>query len=811
MNSAWSQPGGNRPAIGLLSGTVIDAISEKPIEFATITLFSRRDSSIVTGGVTNQKGYFLIEEIPAGMYRANITFIGYDVYVANDLRFMPGQQVNQDLGSIALQPSVAALDAAEVVEERPVMELLMDKRVFNVDELISAQGASATELMETLPSVEVDVDGNISLRGSQNVTVLIDGKPSALTGASRQALLEQIPASSIERIEVITNPSAKYDPDGMTGIINIVLKKNKLQGFHGNLSLSAGTGDQYNGSFGLNYRDKKVNVFTNYSYRYADRFSRSTTDRTSYLEEGDLFLDQNSEGNSIRSNHTIKAGTDIYLTPSSTLGFSVTYNTNESEGLDSLFNDQYYVSGVPLSYYRRDSRSEDQGRGYDLAANFRKDFDGNDHFLTADVQWSDFSGSAQNDITNSDLDQDGIIINPFNEQEVNRIEDGSQVLTLQLDYARPLHGGQGKIETGYKSIVRDLNNLFDGESLDSISGDFVAQVDRNNVFEYSEGIHALYAQYGRKLDRLSFQGGLRAEQVYTTSLLKTTDEQFENDYFSLFPSAYLTYALSKENEVQFSYSRRINRPRSRQLNPFPNYSDNLNLQRGNPFLLPEYTNSFEATYSLRRKASQVMISAYLQDQNEVIRRYTTIDSLGVRTTTYANYAGMQNYGLELVMNMKLTKWWSLNMSANGYRTVNDATNLESDLSSTAYSWSARAMSNMKFNSGWQLQIMGFYRAPEIFPQGEFLGFVFTNISVKKSILDDKGTLTLNLRDAFDTREFKFNSFGSGFDQESYRKRESRNLFLTFTYRFGKLEAGRDRRRSGGGGDDDGGGFDDMMD
>ncbi|WP_306642116.1 TonB-dependent receptor domain-containing protein [Sanyastnella coralliicola] len=801
-----------RPKIGVVNGKVVDAISDKPVEFATITMLSQRDSTVVTGGVTDKKGNFLIEEIPVGVYVVQITFIGYDVFEQRAIRLSPRGSTTHEFGTIKLNPSIAALGEAEIVEEKPMMELLMDKRVFNVDEIMGTQGASATEVMETLPSVEVDVDGNISLRGSQNVTVLIDGKPSALTGASRQALLEQIPASSIERIEVITNPSAKYDPDGMTGIINIVLKKNKLQGFHGNVSVAVGTGNQYNGSFGLNYRNKKVNVFTNYSYRSSDRFSIRNTDRISAFEDTEIMLDQAGEGERTRQNHTIKAGTDIYLSPSSTLSFSGNYNIGMGSDRDSVFNDQVYISGDPYSNFRRDTDSNNDREGYDLNASFTRDMAGQDHQLVADFRWSSFEGGSTNDISQTDLFTDQDLFDTFIESEFNENTDESQVLVAQVDYTRPLHGETGKLEVGYKSIVRDLLNSFYGEALDSTSMEVLPQLDRNNTFDYNEGIHALYAQYGRKIGKVSFQGGLRAEQVFTTSILVDTDEMFENDYFSLFPSGYFTYELSQNDEIQLSYSRRINRPRTRQLNPFPNYSDNLNLRRGNPFLLPEYTNSLELTYSYRTKKSQYVVSAYMQDVNDVIRRFTSTDSLGVNTTTYTNFAGMRNYGLELIINTKIAKWWNLSVSGNGYRIENDGTNVESDLATEAYSWSARATSTFRFDKGWQVQLMGFYRAPEIFPQGDFSGFSFLNASVKKSILDNRGSISLNLRDAFDTREFQFSSFGTGFTQEVYRKRQSRFLTFTFSYRFGKLEAGRDRRRGGGGFEGEReGGVDDMMD
>lgn len=799
--------GGNRPAIGVVSGTVVDKADDSPIEFATITLTSKRDSTFVTGGITNKKGRFTISEIPLGLYEARITFIGYDVQTVSPIRLTPKESTTVDLGKVQLSSSVNDLEAAEVVAETPYMEMKMDKRVFNVEESLGTTGGSATDIIETLPSVQVDIDGNISLRGSQNVTILIDGKPSALTGASRQAIMEQIPASSIERIEIITNPSAKYDPDGMTGIINVVLKKNKLAGFHGNVTATIGTGDQYNGSLGLNYRTPKLNLFTNYSYRYVDRFFRSTNDRITFnTDEGDLMLTQRTDGGRVSQNHTIQSGVDFYLSPTLTLSTSGTLNLGTDADQDSVLNLQQYDSGLILDNFYRFTNGDEDGRGYDINLGMVKTLPGNQHEWTADVRYSDNEEEELNEFDNKNLllfdstpDFDGL-------DEFNTTSDGKKTLTIQTDYVRPMSGEDGKLELGYKSIIQQLNNVFEGFEQDTLTGDYFAQVDRNNEFIYDEQIHSVYGTYGRKINRISFLGGLRIEQVFTTSTLVTTDEVFTNDYFSLFPSAYLTYDLSESNKVSLSYSRRINRPRTRQLNPFPNYSDNLSLRQGNPFLLPEYTNSIEFAYSIQQGRSNYMFSVYLRDVNNVIRRFTSVDSSGVSTTSYQNFAGSQNYGVELVVNRPITKWWSINASANGYRTINDGTNLESDLNSEAYSWSSRIMSSMKFKKGFSIQLSAFYRAPELFPQGQFKGFLFSDIALKKTVLDNKGSITLNLRDIFDTREFAFDSFGTGFEQESLRKRESRNLFFTFSYRFGKLEPQKGKRKgsrgaSGGGMDD----------
>ena len=798
---AQRQPG-DRPAIASVFGRVLDGQTGKPIEFATITLVSARDSSIETGGVSGVDGRFKIEQIRLGMYDVQVTFIGYEVKRIR-VKLNPQEGLAKDLGDIRLNFVVNEIGTAVIEEKKEYMELMMDKKVFNVDQVMGATGGVATDILETIPSVQVDVDGNISLRGSQNVTVLIDGKPSALTGSSRQAILQQLPASSIERVEVITNPSAKYDPDGMTGIINIVLKKNKLAGFHGNVQLTYGTGDNYNASLGLNLRTSKFNIFSNYSFNYNDRFSRGYTDRLSFATGDIQVLDQQNRGNRVGFGHTIKAGTDFYASSTTTFNVSGTYNISEDSDNDSVFNKLSYTTGEFLSAFDRNSAGSGNRNGYDLTAGMRKELKGKDHLWTIDGQFSSFDGNSISDIENIILEANGSYSDTAPFFETNASDDQTQTITLQTDYSKAT-GENGKLEAGYKLTDRNMLNDFYAEFRDTLTGNITPYLDRNNIFRYTEQIHAAYGTYGYKWERITAQGGMRAEQVFTESKLLDTDETFVNDYFALFPSGFLTYKMSKASDIQLSYSRRINRPNTRQLNPFANYSDNLNLRRGNPYLLPEFVNAIDLSYSIKKESTTYIFSAYVHDVNQVIRRFKTIDTLGVSTTTYENQAGSQNIGIEGVVNLDVTKWWSLNMSFNGYRVNNDGTNLESDLSNIAYSWTGRVMSTMKFNNTMQLQATGFYRAPENTVQGRMSEMYFIDLAYKVSFFKGKGSLTVNLRDVFDTRQFSFSSFGRGFEQESLRKRESRNLFVSLSWRFGKLEVGRERRGRGEGNSDGGG-------
>lgn len=811
----YAQPGGKsgggpggagreRPAIGVIKGRVIDDATGEPMEFVSITLESLRDSSYF-GGITDRKGYFNIAQIKVGGYRVSFNFMGYEQQVVSPIKLSPRESIEHDFGVIRMKSSISELGVAEIVDEKRFMEVQLDKKVYNVGENLTTDGGSASEVLENIPSVEVDIDGQISLRGSSNVTVLIDGKPSGLTGGSRQALLDQIPADLIESIEVITNPSAKYDPDGMAGIINVVLKKNKLEGIYGNVNLSAGTGDNYSGSIGLNYKNQKFSLATGYSYRFSDRFSENNTTRDNFLEIDPSHLDQVTNGNRIGASHTIKLGGEWFLTPSKTLSASGNYSLRDN---DNISNTEYLLitpEGSFLERYDRQSDRLDLRRSYDINLGYRQEFGSRKHFLKADAFFTHYAGDSNSDFDQIWFDEDGQSLERAFDPEINLTDNFTDVFTFQTDYERPLEN-EGRFEAGLKGIHRQMGtDFFAG----FVGDDGLVEPDltRNNNFEYNEQIYSAYSTYGRRFGNWGLQAGGRLEQVLTASTLVNTDTTFNNNYLSFFPSGNLSYHFNKDQIAQFSYSRRINRPHSRQLNPFPNYTDPLNLRMGNPFLLPEYTNSLELGWTQYIDKSTLSASVYYKDVSNVIRRLKEVDEAGVSTTTYGNIAGAQSYGLELIAALKLAKWWNVNASANAFRTISDGSNLESDLSADATSWSLRGSNTFKWGEGWELQITGFYRAPMEILQGEFGSIFFMDAALKKSILDGKGSLSIRARDMFNTREFEFTTSADTFYQSGYRKRESQNFYLNFSYRFGKLEerGSRGRRGSGGSGGDDGGG------
>lgn len=782
-----------RPAIGIVYGSVSDNSTKAPIQFATVTLISRRDSSAVTGGITDEKGKFRITEIPVGMYSVEVNFIGYKLDRLTGVKLSPKETVERDLGKIFLEPSSTLIEDADVVGNKELMRLEIDKRVFDVSQNISSVGSSANEVLENIPSVEVDIDGNVSLRGSQNVTVLIDGKPSGLTGFSRQAVLDQLPASSIESVEIITNPSAKYDPDGMGGIINIILKKNKLFGYSGNVSHTAATGDNYNGAFNIGKRNSKLNIFASYGFRFADRFNERKTNRITFDDISPIELIQEGKGSNLRLSHNIGLGTELYLSPKSTLYVNGSYQIRESNDEDK--NDFLIFPNIndlsaEVGYFRVNTE-EDAGNNMDLNLGYELSFIPRKKVLSVDFSYSNNSSQEVGIFNEFENQEDS-----FDYIERNDIGNSFQFYSGQIDYIDRI-GENWKLETGIKSTQRNVGSDFRAFTNSSISDDLLLDESRSNDFEFGETIMAGYAIVGRSSGKIGIQAGLRAEQALTDSYLVTTDSLFENDYFSLFPSGHLKYQFNKEKEFMLSYSRRINRPRTRQLNPFTDFSNPLLIRVGNPFLQPEYVDALEASYSFRTKSFQLMTSVYYKQVNGVMSRVVSVAD-DVSTVSYQNLNNSINQGLELIFTWKKWKKWDMMLSGNAYKTASDGSNLDSDFSNEGYAGNANANITYK-NNGWQIQGSAKYRSPFVILQGEIQSIFFSDLAFKKNILKEKASLGLRVSDLLDSREFNFETAGENFEQAGRRKRESRNVYLTFSYNFGKLESKNKRSRGGSGG------------
>lgn len=797
--------GENAPAIGKIKGVITDNKTKLPVEFATVALFKLKDSSLVTGVVAGTKGDFQLSELPFGRYFMKINFIGYKQLVIDTIAIRP-KTVEVDLGSIKLKDNTELLGEVEVAIEKSTLQLGIDRKVFNVEKSIVSEGGSATDVLQSIPSVSVDIDGNISMRGSGNVTVLIDGKPSSITGSSRAAILQQIPASSIESIELITNPSAKYDPDGMSGIINIITKKNKLNGFNGSVTIGVGTGDKYNAGATISYRNSKVNVYANYGFRSNNRTGSGSTLRQNILSDTTFFLRQNSSSLNKSISHNAKAGVDFYLNDKNTIGASVTYNGG-SENSNEVVNffEADNKDATAASYSRNNIKGE-VPVSLDYNLNYRKTYAKLKQELVFDATYSDGTSDAIERYAERDYTGKYASKNTTPFKQNTETKSKNNILSAQVDYVQPLKNNM-KWDLGAKTTLRTIGSDFVSDKFDYSSDVFVSDTNLTNNFIYTENIYAAYMTFSGGIKKFGYQLGLRAEEANTLSNLVTTGEKYPNNYFNLFPSVHLAQKLSKEQEFQLSYSRRINRPNTKSLNPFKDYSDPYNIRFGNPYLNPEYVNSYELAYLKYFPKGVLSATAYFRQTDGVMQRYKILGDSTVSYNTFINLDKSQSYGLELIIKSDITKWWNVTFSANGFETKIDGSNVQGDLQNENLSYIVKLLSNMHIWKNMDIQFTANYNGPTATLQGEVKSVFSMDLGLKKEIFKN-ATLSLNVTDLTDARKMQIiGNNDPSFYLEMNRKRESRVATLTFSYRFGKMSDKKSRldRPNNGGGMDGGGG------
>lgn len=788
-------------------GRVTDALTGQAVPFASAALYSVRDSSIAGGALAGEDGAFEIVGIGRGRYWCTVSFIGYGTWTSEPFGFGPQGPQRKDLGAIVLEPSVEALDEAEVVAEQSTMEMLIDRRVFHVGSDLTSAGANASELLTRVPSVSVDLDGNVSLRGSSNVQILIDGRPSGLSGAAGQAFLAQIPSQTIDRVEIITNPSARYDPDGMAGILNIVLKKNKLAGFNGTVQITPATAGNVSSSASLNYRDAHWSVFSSLSANRRNRFAGGSFLREQVLYDSTQTLTQVRGGNDIDLSIGGRVGVEWMPSEGTVWSLSSNFNRSTEDEFESRTNDLVWGSEeantVRLNY------ETGVQSGWDLDGGFRKTFDGNpQHTFEATLRWSESHGDSNQDIHEENTDDPTLEFDDFNDQITHNARQ-----VLAIDYVRPLPES-GKLELGWKSNLSDQSSQFTYVEPDSTTyaGGLYLPWGLDTVdytFNYREDVHAVYGTWGRDWGAWGAQIGSRLEQAYTRAQLSGPGSTpFQNDYFSWYPSANLSYEADDRTTWSLSYSRRVNRPRGRQVNPYVDDSDAFNVRTGNPELRPEYTHSFEINRLWTRDRWSISTALFHKRTTDVIRHYSTIDENGVRQSSFINLSSRHDEGLEVILSAPLWKASSMRLTGDVYHLSNDAGDLEAATNAQGWTYNLSLFANLALGKEWKGQINGMHRGASVTPQGRFNGIQWLDVAVQRTLLDRRLSLALRVSDVFDTRQWSYAIDLPDFHQESVHKRQSRFAYLDLRWNFGKLEEGRRGRSGGGGGggDFDGGEF-----
>ena len=789
--------------LGIIKGTVVEESSSNPLDFATISLFLTSDGSLVTGAISDEKGFFQLEVAP-GNYRAKVEFLSYQAKTIEDIK-VGKENMELNLGTINMVPEAALFNEVVVQAEKSTMQMSLDKRTFNVGKDLGSQGGTAEDILDNVPSVNVDVEGQVTLRGSGNVRILVDGKPSGLIGISNTNGLRQLPAEMIEKVEVITNPSARYEAEGMAGIINIVLKKNRKSGLNGSLDLTAGTPQNYGAAVNLNYRKDRFNFFTNLGYR----FRRSPGFSNSYQEfyPGDTTFITIQDGDRERGGGSVnlRLGADYFFSPKDILTTSFNYRDGNEDNYSSiLYEDYIFNLDNPIAFSERVQNELELESNLEYVLTYKKTFDKKDHELTADLRYQSNGEEEDSDIVQQFFTGNKLPEGSDLMQRSNNKENESRLI-LQFDYVYPF-SKEGKFEVGYQSSIRNIDNDFLVEEFNDV--EWFALEGLSNNFQYDENIHATYLIFGNKSGKFSYQLGLRGEYSDVSTQLIQTNEINDRSYFNLFPSTHFTYDLPQDNAIQVSYSRRIRRPRFWDLNPFFTFSDNRNFFSGNPDLDPEFSDSYEIGHIKYWEQGSLSSSVYYRHTEGAIERLRTIKEDGTTFARPENLATEDDFGIEFTANYAPYRWWKMDGNFNFFRSITDGGNIDPSLYADTYSWFTRFTSRMTLWKKVDVQLRWNYRAAQKTTQGRREAYNVLDFAANRDILNKKATLTLSVRDLFNSRIRRYTTIGEDFFRESESQwRPGRTVRLSFNYRLNqKKQRGRGGRRGGDDGGFEGGEF-----
>lgn len=764
---------------GKISGVILDKESTNPLPFASVGVYSEKDS-LVGGGITDENGKFSIE-LPFGRFYSLIEFMGYEAY-KTDFFNLNREKSNLNLGDFPLSSSAENLDEVIVQGEKTVMELALDKRVFNVGKDLANTGGNASDILMNLPSIAVDPEGNVRLRGSSNVRILIDGKPSGLVSFKGSSGLRQLPANLVERVEVITNPSARYEAEGMAGVINIILKKDSSQGFNGSFEVIGGYPKNLGFSTSLNYRHKRINWFINYGFTSRRQPGRSELYQEVYNEDGTTsILLQNNVLDLKTGNNNLRGGLDYYFNEKSILTLSYLWRRSDAHRvLDIRYEDYLNTTDNFLGYsLRRQSEIEDEPNK-EAIVSYKKTFEKKGHELNASFTYLNYWERSDQIYTEyqftpqeTPIPENDLVQTSLNDEYENQY-------LLQLDYVKPF-STKGKLETGLRTSFREMENDYLVQE-ENESGDFVTIPGLDNIFLYDENILAAYGIVGNESGKWSYQAGLRAEHTDVNTILVETKEENPRTYTNLFPSAHLTYNFTEENAFQLSYSRRIRRPVYNDLSPYVTFSDQRNFFSGNPDLNPEYTDAFELGHIKYFDKATLFSTVYFRNAVDKIERIRQVNADGFSVTLPYNLTGEKSYGVEFSGDYRPKDWWKLDFNANFFHARINASNIGQTEIRTTYSWLFRQTSRFTFGEGWDIQARANYEAKQKTAQGIRKGIFFVDLSASKRILQNRGTLILNITDLFNSRIYRSILEGYNFYTESEAQMVRRQTNLTFAYR-----------------------------
>lgn len=775
------------PAPVDIKGKITDATTKDIIEFVNVSIYDN-NGNLVKGAITDLDGNYIIQDVGKGSYTMKVSYVGYRTV---EKKINVDGNKNMTL-NLSMREDTELLDEVEIVAEKPQMIFDIDKRIFNADHDLTSLGGSASDLLSNIPSIEVDSEGTVSLRGDEGVTIWINGKDSGLTSDNQSQILEQLPAETIDRVEVITNPSSKYSSEGSAGIINIILKKNINIGYYGGVQARATTAGMYNASGNINYSKGKWDMFLNVGYRHHNGKSEGYDNRT--MNDG-TYLNQTSEGKRKGDNMFTRLGVTFHPTYKDDIslnGFGMFGGGSNNRTIN-------YLSNMPGTYQSavRKTLGNDDMNGGNISMDYMHRFS----------EKSYLSASASYNVWGMDGSTDYLQDSQYADRTESSIQKQSSHMNnngweFTADYSNQITENH-KIETGYKGELRSEHSPIETMSGTSY-GNLVPQNNLYNDFRYDSDIHALYVSYSGKINNFGIQAGLRGEYTLTDAVTKykNTDgeimfDTYKTDYLDLFPSLFLSYSLPNNNEIQVNYTRRLRRPRGHMLNSFRNITDSTNISYGNPSLSPQYSNVFEVNYIKTWGLHTLTASAYYRGADNVFERITYMDENEIMNTTWFNVTESKSIGVELVAKNKLfNNILDLTTTVNlyyfkldGFEFYDSRTGnlLATGDSEENFSWDARMIANVKLPYDINLQVTGRYRSKRTVAQGYRKPSYSLDAGLRKSFLDNRLSVAVNARDLLDSRKRQSITIGDDFRQESSNSFIGRNIGITISYSFGNLK------------------------
>ena len=807
-----------------ITGKVTDKDAGIPLEYATVTVTDVNNAQDVEGGITDMEGNFRVE-VPQGEYNIKIEYISFQPITLK-------RTLNADLnlGTIQLEFAASDLDEVTVVAETTTVDIRLDKKIYNIGKDLTTAGGTVSDALNNVPSVSVDVEGGISLRGNENVRILINGKPSALAGFGSTDVLRQLPADAIERVEVITSPSARYDAEGTAGILNIILRKEKTLGFNGSINGSLGNPDLASISANLNLRTDKFNVFNTTSYRYSsspgngyfDTRYNTTDDITPTYER----IIEDRDIQRLNRGFNTNLGLEYYLPDRSSITGSVFYrNGNDVDETTNLT--QSFNNSAPVLETSRIERQKEKDDRYQFALNYINRFNDEGHQLTADLQYTT-SDETQNTFINEDITLNTENTDPIIAERLLSIEKQDEYL-VQADYVLPFGEGS-QFEAGYRgTFENEVTDYRVNQEQIANSNNFVQNDTLTNVFDYTENVNAVYTQLGSKFGKFSVLAGLRLENTQLKGQIGSAlteaelqdiygfeiNTDFDNNYLGLFPTLNLTFELNERENVTLGYNRRINRPRGWFLNPFPDRSSRNNVFQGNPNLQPAFANAYDLGYLKRWDKLTLTSSVYFQRETEsfeVVQEIIELQGQGSNTngntvirSIPVNLSSNERLGAEIGLLYNPAKWLRLNGSFNFFQFNTEGFFNNVDYSAKNTSYFARFSSKVSLPWSIDWQTNAFYRGAAQNAQSDTEGILSVDLALSKDLFDDKATISMNVSDLFNGRKRSQVTTNDLFTRDSQFQWRQRQVNLSFVYRFNQRKNDRQNNRQPSMNDDDDGG------